>query len=147
MAVGGSGEPGEIGAREAFELLRRDPAAVLVDVRTAAEWTFVGVPDLSELGSEPVLLEWQRYPTMARNADFAAALAAEVQRRGAGPDSPLLFLCRSGARSLAAAQVMAASGYTRCLNVRGGFEGPLDAGRHRGGEDGWKAEHLPWRQS
>ena len=140
-------QPGEVGAAEAFELLRTRPDAVLVDVRTVPEWTFVGVPDLDGLGAEPVLIEWQRYPTMAPNPDFAAALAGELRQRGATAESPILFLCRSGARSLAAARTMSQAGYTRCLNIRGGFEGPLDAGQHRGGEDGWKALNLPWRQS
>jgi len=136
---------GDVAPQEAWRILSADPQAVLVDVRTRAEWSFVGVPDLSGAGKEPVLLEWQQFPSMAQNAGFAADLAATL---GAdGRNAPVFFLCRSGARSKAAAIAMSQSGFARCFNVAGGFEGDLDDGRHRGGRNGWKAADLPWVQS
>jgi len=120
---------------------------MLIDVRTRAEWAYVGIVDLSAIGKETLLVEWQSYPTMAVNADFAEVLAAELDRRGVGRETALYFLCRSGARSLAAANALAEAGYDRCFNISGGFEGPLDEGRHRGSVDGWKAAGLPWVQS
>lgn len=148
MAAGGSdGDPGEVTSSEAFQILQQDSTAQIVDVRTRAEWAFVGVPDLSELGKEAVLVEWQRYPDMAVAPDFVATLEAELEGRGARRDSPILFLCRSGVRSLAAAQVMARAGWTGSRNVAGGFEGPPDPDRHRSRVDGWKASGLPWIQS
>lgn len=138
---------GEATARAAYGRLADDPAAVLIDVRTAAEWTFVGVPDLSDLGKEPVLLEWQSFPGMAINTAFREALDAALREREAGRDAPLFFLCRSGARSLSAARVMAEAGYAACVNVSDGFEGPPDQQRHRGTVAGWQAEGLPWRQA
>jgi rhodanese-related sulfurtransferase len=65
---------------------------------------------------------------------------------GADRDSELFFICRSGQRSLKAAQAMATAGFTRCRNVSDGFEGPLDPNRHRGQLGGWKAKGLPWAQ-
>lgn len=127
--------------------LKADPQAVLVDVRSRAEWTFVGVPDLSPIGREPVLLEWQRFPGMEPNADFVDQLRSALAERGAGSETPIYFLCRSGARSAAAAAAMTAAGFRYCVNVSDGFEGSLDSERHRGRSNGWKAADLPWRQT
>jgi rhodanese-related sulfurtransferase len=137
---------GDVSPDEAMALLEHDKTAVLVDVRSQPEWSFVGVPDLSDLGREPVFLEWQSYPAMALNPDFVPALTAELERRGTPRDAPILFLCRSGARSKSAARTMTEAGYNRCLNIAGGFEGGPDPSRHRGVLEGWKARALPWTQ-
>ncbi|GAB4147092.1 MAG: rhodanese-like domain-containing protein [Sphingomonadales bacterium] len=133
---------GDIGPLEAWRILEADSHSVLIDVRTDAEWSFVGVPDLSPVGRQPLLLSWQVFPSMARNPEFEAALA------GAAPDParPMLFLCRSGARSAAAAAAMTAAGYSHCYNIAGGFEGDRDATGHRGTVNGWKVDGLPWIQ-
>lgn len=138
---------GNIDVKEAWALLQSDPKAQLVDVRTAAEWAFVGMPDLSSVGRKVILIEWQGFPGMARNPQFEAEVAEKLQAAGAGPATPIAFLCRSGARSQAAAAVMTARGFSQCFNVVGGFEGDLDAHRHRGQSSGWKASGLPWVQS
>lgn len=138
---------GNISVREAWDVLKGDPKAQLVDVRTAAEWTFVGVPDLTALGRQVLKVEWQSFPTMARNAQFEATVGAQLKSAGATASTPILFLCRSGARSQAAAAAMTAQGFTKCFNVSGGFEGDLDAARHRGHVAGWKADGLPWIQA
>ena len=138
---------GDVSPDEAMAILRAEPNAVLVDVRTKAEWSFVGVPDLSTLGREPVFLEWQSYPGMAVNPNFLPDLKRELARRATPEDAPVLFLCRSGARSRAAAVALTAEGQTRCLNISGGFEGGPDPSRHRGMIEGWKAIDLPWTQS
>ena len=127
---------------EAWDALRNDPAAVLVDVRTDAEWTFVGLPDLSTAGKQPALIPWQVYPSMGVNGAFTDHL----RKAGATPLNRIYFLCRSGARSLAAAQAAQAAGFPNSYNVADGFEGPPDAEGHRGTVAGWKAEGLPWRQ-
>jgi rhodanese-related sulfurtransferase len=129
-------------ARQAWDALTADPEARLVDVRTDAEWTFVGLPDLSEAGKQPVLLPWQLYPAMQVNGGFTE----QLRQAGVGPEHRVYFLCRSGARSMAAAQAAQAAGYTDVFNVAGGFEGNPDADGHRGVTEGWKAEGLPWRQ-
>jgi len=133
---------GDISPRDTWEKLRQSPDARLVDVRTQAEWQFVGVPDLSSLEKQPLLVSWQVFPTMARNEAFAQQLAAQ----GISTDTPLYFLCRSGVRSKAAAELMTSLGYGQCWNISDGFEGPLDGARHRGGQAGWKASDLPWMQ-
>jgi rhodanese-related sulfurtransferase len=142
-----AGYAGDLQAAEAWELLQSEPQAQLVDVRTAAEWGFVGTPDLSGLGREVLCVEWQRYPSMAVNPDFVAETKGALQRMGAEPGTPLVFLCRSGARSRAAAVAMTKAGFSRAYNLAGGFEGDLDTERHRGRSNGWKASGLPWRQS
>jgi rhodanese-related sulfurtransferase len=133
---------GDVTARQAWEQLSKDRRAVLVDVRTPAEWSYVGTPDLSALGKTLVKVFWQAYPGMALNGQFAE----ELGRTGLSKDDSLYFLCRSGARSRAAAEAMTALGYQRCYNVADGFEGPHDGERHRGQLAGWKASGLPWTQ-
>ncbi len=141
------GYAGNITSAEAWALLESDQQAQLVDVRTAAEWTFVGVPDLGPVGRKAVLVEWQVYPTMGRNAAFEDGVAERLAAAGATATTPVLFLCRSGARSQAAARAMTAKGFTKCFNVADGFEGDVDADRHRGRTSGWKARGLPWVQT
>ena len=133
---------GDITPGEAWQILVADTSAVLVDVRTDAEWNFVGVPELDSLGKKPLLMSWQRYPDMSQNQEFASDLA------GAGvPRSvPVLFICRSGARSASAAEHCTAEGFTNCYNVIEGFEGVPDADKHRGKISGWKMRALPWVQ-
>jgi rhodanese-related sulfurtransferase len=133
---------GDLSVEEAWKLLSDDEKAVLVDCRTRPEWVFVGIPDLAGLDRKPVLCEWQGFPTMQVNGEFAAQLRAE----GVGEDRAVLFLCRSGQRSKAAAIAMTGEGFARCYNVAGGFEGPPDDKRHRGTVGGWKAAGLPWIQ-
>jgi rhodanese-related sulfurtransferase len=130
-------EPGK-----AWEALKTSPEAQLCDVRTDAEWNFVGIPDLHEIGRETVLIPWQLYPTMQRNGGFVEHL----REAGLTPETPIYFICRSGARSLAAAEAASAAGFAKVYNVADGFEGPLDPEGHRGQVGGWKAEGLPWRQ-
>ncbi len=142
-----SGYAGDIDVGQAWEILNQTPAAQLIDVRTAAEWAFVGLPDLSPVGRAIHRVEWQSYPQMGVNPAFVEQTRAAVERAGAGADTPLLFLCRSGARSRAAAIAMTEAGFTQAYNVAGGFEGDANADGHRGTVNGWKAGGLPWRQS
>jgi rhodanese-related sulfurtransferase len=132
---------------QAWSQLESDPSTQVVDVRTAAEWAFVGIPDLSQVGREALFVEWQAYPSGAVDPDFARKAALTLREAGAEPKTPVLFLCRSGARSRAAAIAMAKAGWSRAFNVAGGFEGDLNEERHRGDRNGWKAAGLPWRQT
>ncbi|MGN6516780.1 MAG: rhodanese-like domain-containing protein [Rhizomicrobium sp.] len=137
---------GDLDVRQTWDILSSDPKAQLIDVRTAAEWTYVGLPDLSGLGRQVHAIEWQSFPSGEINPDFPRIVAEQMKLAGAGTDAPLLFLCRSGARSKAAAVAMTRAGFTRAYNVAGGFEGNLDGEGHRGTVNGWKASGLPWRQ-
>lgn len=123
-------------------MLAEDRDARLIDVRTVAEWVFVGLPDLAGLNKSVVCVQWQIWPQMAANSEFVPHVEAE----GVTREQPLLTLCRSGQRSRDAAIALTAAGFGPCYNVAGGFEGPMDEARHRGTVDGWKAASLPWRQ-
>ncbi len=120
---------------EAHLILQEAPAAKLVDVRTRAEWEWVGfIP-----GS--VQIEWQTYPGGQPNAHFIDALKQQVDK-----ESLVMFLCRSGVRSHAAAAAATQAGYLDCYNVLQGFEGDKDANGHRNTSGGWRAAGLPWKQ-
>ena len=132
----------------AYGLLAEDGGA-MVDVRTRAEWTFVGLPDLSATGRPLWLVEWARFPDMAPNPALLARLSGLIEEHR--PER-LFFLCRSGVRSLAAARLVAEAAAAadlrlRCANVAEGFEGDPDAQGRRGRLCGWKARGLPWSQS
>lgn len=135
-----------ISVEETWARLKQNADSVLIDVRTIAEWAWVGLPELSSIGKKPVLVEWQSFPGDQLNTGFVDRVAEALIPIGVNKDSELFFLCRSGNRSLKAARAMAAAGYTRCVNVADGFEGPLDSERHRGRLSGWKARGLPWAQ-
>ena len=134
------GYAGDVSCVETHRVLQADPRARLVDVRTKAEWTFVGTADL-EGPERCAFVEWQGFPGGTPNPDFLDELAAIAE-----PDAPVFFLCRSGARSASAARLATEAGYAQAFNVADGFEGPLDGEGHRGRRAGWKAEGLPWRQ-
>ncbi|HUF19941.1 MAG TPA: rhodanese-like domain-containing protein [Burkholderiales bacterium] len=121
---------------EAFELLQKAPGAKLVDVRTRPEWDYVGrIPGA-------VQIEWQTYPDGRLNPQFVGELQAQVDR-----ESLVMFICRSGARSHAAAAAATQAGYTQCFNVLEGFEGNKDAHGQRNTTGGWRVAGLPWVQS
>jgi rhodanese-related sulfurtransferase len=136
----------DVAVDEVWARLGSDPSSVLIDVRTQAEWTFVGLPDLSSVGKRVMTFEWQSFPDNRVDPAFVEELASALDAAGVKKDSELFFICRSGARSRMAAEAMAAAGYSRCRNVADGFEGPLDADRHRGRVAGWKAAGLSWVQ-
>jgi len=138
-----AGYAGDISVSEAWAMLSEDANAVLVDVRSGAEWNFVGTPDLSTLNKEVAFTAWQVFPGMALNAGFVD----EIKAQNVSSEAPLLMLCRSGVRSKAAAIAMTSAGYGPCFNIAGGFEGDADAEKHRGLTGGWKAAGLPWTQS
>lgn len=134
---------GDVSPEDAWKILNEDKNSFLVDVRTQPEWAFVGVPDLSGLGKDLILLSWRMYPTMAVNADFCSQLEKAVLEK----DAKVFFLCRSGHRSMDAAIEFTRYGYKHCYNIAGGFEGDVDANRHRGNKNGWKLANLPWGQN
>ena len=137
-----AGYAGDVGPAEAWRMLQDDPDARLIDVRTDAEWRYVGLPDLGSLGRTTLCVSWQAFPDLRRNERFVA----EVAESGVTPDQTVLLICRSGQRSKDAAIALTAQGYRRCYNVAEGFEGPRDGQGHRGTSGGWKARDLPWIQ-
>lgn len=141
-----TGHVPDLDVGEVWRRLEGDKAAQLIDVRTRAEWSFVGLPDISRLGRRPFLVEWQGFPDNRVDPAFVVKLSQELDASGVDKANELFFICRSGGRSLLAARAMQAAGYARCHNVADGFEGPLDGNRHRGAVAGWKAAGLPWVQ-
>jgi rhodanese-related sulfurtransferase len=105
------------------------------------------VPTLTSIGKLTVLIEWDDFPSGRLVPDFIGRLKAELDRLGVGNSAPLYFICRSGSRSRHAAIAATAAGYGKSYNVEFGFEGRLDADRHRGTKGSWKEEGLPWAQS
>lgn len=124
---------------EAWDLMSSDSTAVLIDVRTEAEWNFVGVPVLDDLNRHTRLVQWITFPGGQPNVDFLGEAT-----EGLEPTQPVLFLCRSGARSQAAAEAFEAAGFTSTHNIITGFEGDKGAEGHRVG--GWKHSGFPWAQ-
>jgi rhodanese-related sulfurtransferase len=139
----GAGYAGDLSVDETWALLRDDAGAVLVDVRTPAEWSFVGVVDLSGLGKEARYVPWMNLPGLVLNADFVD----QIKDQNVARDVPVCLLCRSGVRSKAAAIALTAAGFGPCYNIAGGFEGDLDDHKHRGLTGGWKVAGLSWVQS
>jgi rhodanese-related sulfurtransferase len=133
---------GDISATEAWDRLKGDTSTQLLDVRTVAEWNFVGLPDLSSIGRRVHCVEWQSFPTGAQNPGFVVEAGQALD----DPKAPILVICRSGARSRAAAIALTAAGFAQAFNIAGGFEGDANAQGHRGNINGWKAADLPWRQ-
>jgi rhodanese-related sulfurtransferase len=122
--------------KEAYQLLQQAPGAKLVDVRTRAEWDWVGrIPDAVEI-------ELLTYPGSRPNASFVAELERQVDK-----ETPVMFICRSGGRSHNAALLAQQAGYSQCYNVLEGFEGDKDDQGHRNLKGGWRASGLPWTQS
>ncbi len=126
---------GALTPKEAHELMLHQANAKLVDVRTRAEWDWVGrVPDAVEV-------ELMSYPGNRPNQAFVEELEKKVPK-----DAVVLFLCRSGGRSHNAAGFATQAGYGNCYNVLEGFEGDRDANGQRNTVGGWRAAGLPWTQ-
>jgi rhodanese-related sulfurtransferase len=127
---------GALTPAEAYEVWRSSPGAKLVDVRTRAEWDYVGrIPGAVEI-------ELLTYPGSRPNPGFMAELAKHADKA-----APVLFICRSGGRSHNAAMLAQQAGYTGAYNVLEGFEGNRDGNGHRNTTGGWRVAGLPWTQS
>jgi rhodanese-related sulfurtransferase len=134
-ANAGRSYQGDVTPVEAW-ILHRAGAARLIDVRTVAEWTFVGrVPDVA-------LVEWRAFGAAQPNPDFIRQLREQVD-----PEVPVMLLCRSGVRSQSAATRATEAGWRATFNVLEGFEGDQDGAGRRGGLGGWRHAGLPWTQS
>ncbi|MFK5950488.1 MAG: rhodanese-like domain-containing protein [Methylococcales bacterium] len=122
--------------KQSWALLQGNPMAVMIDVRTAIEHSFVGCPPNS------IHIPWKEFPGMQLNELFVA----QVEEKVSDKSIPVLLLCRSGVRSVAAATALEAAGFEKLINIVEGFEGALDEEKHRGNIDGWRFHGLPWEQ-
>lgn len=128
---------GALTPQEAYELLKLDPAAKLVDVRTNAERDWVGKVVIPE--AQHIAIQWNLYPGAVPNSDFIAQLSEAADR-----NIPLLFLCRSGVRSRHAAKLATEHGFNKSFDILEGFEGDKDKNGHRKMVTGWCKAGLPW---
>ena len=134
---------GDVTPKEAWNILDKHRNSYLVDCRTAAEWSFIGVPDLSGLCKDTMFIEWVRFPGGVENPTFIG----DIKNHVIDQDSKVLYLCRSGQRSIAAAIAMTNEGYSNSNNILEGFEGDKDQNNQRGKTGGWKLSKLPWQQT
>lgn len=123
--------------KQSFALMQQNAAAVLIDVRTQIEYSFVGHP------LNAIHIAWKEAPSWQENSEFVS----DVQKVVADKQTPVLLLCRSGQRSLSAARILEAAGYEHLINIAQGFEGDLDDNKHRGNLGGWRYHGLLWEQS
>ena len=126
--------------REAFHTQEQSPDAVLIDCRTQAEWAYAGVPVLSQQGATAAFIEWVDAAGMP-NPEFLSTV-----RQVAEPRTAVFMLCRSGVRSAAACQFLAAAGFAHLVNIAEGFEGDIGPNGQRASINGWKFHGLPWTQ-
>mgnify|MGYP001166525776 FL=1 len=133
---------GDLSPRNTWDEVKNNDNCFLVDCRSSAEWSLIGVPNLDSIGKKVVFVEWQIYPTMEKNSKFLQ----EISESGINKDSKIIFLCRSGARSRSAAEFLTSQGYKECYNCMEGFEGSHNEFGQRGKQNGWKFADLPWNQ-
>lgn len=123
--------------KEAWDYLQQHPDALFVDVRMEIESLYVGRPP------GVVNVPWYEYPDLTPDAKkFADAVGREASSK----EQPVLLICRSGQRTLAAGQALEAAGFSEVINVVHGFEGELDEQFQRSTLSGWRFDGLPWEQ-
>ena len=129
----------EVNPKQAWKILQENPDAILLDVRSKVEFDYVGHP----VGAVHVPL--QEFPDWQTDPDFSQKV---IELLGtASRNVTVLTLCRSGKRSMLAAQLLEAQGYKDTVNIAEGFEGDPDENRHRGNVNGWRYHGLPWEQT
>ena len=134
---------GDVTPAEAWQELKQNEEAILIDVRTQPEWVFSGLPNLDSISKNIQTISWKIYPSMEVNALFVDMVKKAVPNSNA----PIYFICKTGGRSLDAAIALSEAGYGNCFNVIGGFEGDKNDKGQRGCVNGWKAADLPWGQA
>ena len=126
----------------AIERLQNNPQALFVDVRSKAEFKYVGYPENS------ILIPWIDDPDWEPNPEaFSDAVMQELDGRENLSDTEIILICRSGFRSNEALKCLENKGFTQVSHVASGFEGDLDENDHRGNLNGWRHDGMPWSQS
>ena len=133
---------GKVSSIECFNTLSKIHNSYLIDVRTKPEWEFIGVPDLSSLNKKTIFIAWNEYPEMNINKYFINQIAGENIEK----IDNIFLICRSGRRSFQAAKYLTSLGYNHSYNVSDGFEGDKNKRNQRSTINGWKYNHLPWKQ-
>jgi len=136
--------PENISPKEAYEVLQKDPRAMLIDIRSDMEFLFVGHP------TNAVHISWINEPDWIINPHFTAEVRKLLLGNIIGNDeqtsAPIILICRSGNRSLEAGKKLLEDGLTNIFHVDSGFEGSLDESHHRSSVNGWRFDGLPWSQ-
>ena len=126
----------------AVERLQNNPQALFVDVRSKAEYKYVGYPENS------ILIPWIDDPDWEPNPEaFSDLVMQELDGRENLSDTEIILICRSGFRSNEALKCLENKGFTQVSHVASGFEGDLDENDHRGNLNGWRHDGMPWSQS
>ena len=126
----------------AVERLQNNPQTLFVDVRSKAEFKYVGYPENS------ILIPWIDDPDWEPNPEaFSDAVMQELDGRENLSDIEIILICRSGFRSNEALKCLENKGFTQVSHVASGFEGDLDENDHRGNLNGWRHDGMPWSQS
>ena len=126
----------------AVERLQNNPQALFVDVRSKAEYKYVGYPENS------ILIPWIDDPDWEPNPEvFSDSVMQELDGRENLSDTEIILICRSGFRSNEALKCLENKGFTQVSHVASGFEGDLDENDHRGNLNGWRHDGMPWSQS
>ena len=126
----------------AVERLQSNSQALFVDVRSKAEYKYVGYPENS------ILIPWIDDPDWEPNPGvFSDLVMQELDGRENLLNTEIILICRSGFRSNEALKCLANKGFTQVSHVASGFEGDLDENDHRGNLNGWRHDGMPWSQS
>ncbi len=130
----------ELTPKQAYKKMQEDQDILFLDVRSCAEYKFVG----HALGS--LLVPWMDEPEWDINARFCHSVSALLVDRFNPLETDIILICRSGSRSLAAGKALIKKGFKQVAHIRSGFEGDLDALKQRSGINGWCYDDLPWEQ-
>ncbi len=126
----------------AVERLQSNSQALFVDVRSKAEYKYVGFPENS------ILIPWIDDPDWEPNPEaFSDLVMQELDGRENLLNTEIILICRSGFRSNEALKCLENKGFTQVSHVASGFEGDLDENDHRGNLNGWRHDGMPWSQS
>ena len=126
----------------AVERLQNNPQVLFVDVRSKAEFKYVGYPENS------ILIPWIDDPDWEPNPEvFSDLVMQELDGRENLLNTEIILICRSGFRSNEALKCLENKGFTQVSHVASGFEGDLDENDHRGNLNGWRHDGMPWSQS
>ena len=130
--------------QQAYDLLQKEPRAVLIDVRSGMEFLFVGH------AKGAIHVAWIDEPDWDINPQFIAqvrqVMLGGISHTDQHGGAPVILICRSGKRSLEAGEALVAAGMSHIYNVEEGFEGDLDDEHHRSSTCGWRYHDLPWEQ-
>ncbi len=126
--------------KQGYDRLQKNKDILFLDIRSYAEYKFVGHP----IGT--VLLPWIDEPDWTVNPQFCQLVGELVASRTKPLDTEIILICRSGQRSMDAGMALINKGFNNVSHIDTGFEGDLDDKNQRGNLNGWRYDGLPWEQ-